>query len=214
MKLKCTTLFLAVTIISCLTSCFKKINCDISNEKKLGNIEYSNQFKKFNLESSTNTISFRNGTEELIFTKNNSLEKYPRRLNEYKVCESINIKPFTAYAYYEYENLEIFFQMDSAVLVLTPEIEKLGNKRGESLYINFSKEGVGTVKARVPISNIDPNITYQPFGELFKFNDRITLGNQTFEDIWSFKKGTTGIYYSKKTGVIALEAKGKFYIRN
>lgn len=214
MKLNCIALILGMAIIGSLSSCFQKINCDISKEKKLGNIEYSNQFKQFNIEASVNTISFSNGTEEMIFTKNNSLEKRPQRLNEYKVCESINIKPYSAYAYYEYENLETVFQMDSAILVLSPEIEKLGNKRGESLYLNFSKEGVGTVKARVPISNIDTTITYQPFGELFTFKERITLGNQVFEDIWSFKEGTTGIYYSKKMGLIALEANGKFYIRN
>lgn len=209
-----TILIFGLTIFIGLSSCFQKINCDISKEKKLGNIEYSNQFKQFNIEASGNTISFSNGIEELIFIKNNSLEKRPQRLNDYKICESINIKPISAYAYYEYENLETVFQMDSAILVLSPEIEKLGNKRGESLYLNFSKEGVGTVKARVPISNIDTTITYQPFGELFKFNERITLGDQNFEDIWSFKSANLGIYYSKKSGVIALETNGNFFLRN
>lgn len=214
MKFNSIVLLILIATVGSLTSCFQKVNCDISSDKNLGNIDYSNEFKQFNIEARANTISFSNSMEEFIFTKNNNLEKRPRRLNDYKVCESINIKPYVAYAYYEYENLETVFQMDSAVLVLTPEIEKLGNKRGESLYINFSKEGAGTLKARVPISNIDTSITYEPFGELFKYNNRITIGNQNFENIWSFTKENMGIYYSKNLGIIALKANGKFYIRS
>jgi len=214
MKLNFTILVFGITIIGCFSSCFQRINCDISKDKKLGNIKYSNEFKQYSIEGVGNKISFNHSSETFIFTRNINPDKRPRRLNDYKVCESINIKPYTAYAYYEYENLETVFQMDSAILVLTPEIEKLGNKRGESLYINFSKEGVGTLKGRVPISNIDTTVTYQPFGELFKFNDRITIGNQDFENIWSFTKENIGIYYSKNLGIIALEANGKFYISN
>ena len=214
MKLSCTAIVLAICFIGFSTSCFHRVNCDSSNDKKLGNIEYSNQFKQFNIEKFNNTISFSNTSEQFTFTRKNNPELRPRRLNDSKVCESINIKPYTAFAYYEYDNLESTFLMDSAVLVLTPEIEKLGNKRGESLYINFGKEGAGTVKARVPISNIDTTKTYQPFGELFKFQNRIQIGNQEFENIWSFRKDNMGIYYSKNLGIVALEANGKFYFRN
>jgi len=214
MKINGIEFILVIAIIGCLSSCLRRPNCDISNEKKLGEINYSNQFKQFNIEGSTNTISFSNATETLAFTRKNDADQRPRRLNDYKVCESINIKPYIAYAYFEYENLESVFLMDSAILVITPEIEKIGDKRGESLYLNFSKEGAGTVKARVPIKNIDTTKTYQPFGELFKLNSSITLANQTFENIWSFKKENMGMYYSKSLGVVALEANGEFYFRN
>lgn len=213
MKLNYVTIVLVFCIIGLSTSCFRRPHCDISNEKKLGNIEYSDQFYQFNIENSNNTLSFSNASGELVFIRKNNPEKRPQRLNDYKVCESINIKPYTAFAYFEYENLESVFGMDSAILVITPEIEKIGDKRGESLYLNFSKEGAGTVKARVPISNIDTTKTYQPFGELFKFHASNTLGNQTFENIWSFRKDNMGIYYSKDSGIVALEANGEFYFR-
>ena len=214
MKLNFSAIILAICFVGFSTSCFQRVNCDSSDDKNLGNIDYSNQFKQFNIEKSNNTISFSNSTEELTFTRKNNPELRPRRLNDTKICESIDVKSYTAYAYYEYENLESTFSMDTAILVLTPEIEKIGDKRGESLYINFSKEGAGTVKARVPISNIDTTKTYQPFGELFKFQASIQIGNQTFENIWSFRKDNMGIYYSKSSGVIALETNAKFYFRN
>ena len=214
MKINSTLLILAISIIGLSTSCFRRPSCDSSDEKKLGTIQYSATFNQFNIEKSNNTISFSSPTKELAFTRNTDIEKRPQRLNDYKVCESINIKPYSAYAYFEYENLESVFMRDFAILVITPEIEKIGDKRGESLYINFGKEGIGTIKARVPISNIDTTITYQPFGELFKFNPSINIGNQTFENIWSFRKENMGMYYSKSLGVVALEADGEFYFRN
>lgn len=196
------------------TSCLQKINCDSSKEKYLGRIEYTQQFKQFNTEQTAKRISFSSTEDELVFTKDQNSPQRPRRLNDYKICESINIKPYMAYAYYEYDNLESVFLADSTILVLSPEIEKLGDKRGESLYINFSKEGAGTIKARIPITNIDTTITYQPFGELFTFQERIPIGDRPYQNIWFFKKENMGMYYNKEVGVIALEANGVFYYRN
>lgn len=205
-------LLLSILIIS--TSCFRRPNCDSTKEKNLGRIDYTQQFKQFNMEGTNNSITFSNAEEKLVFTKNKNSTQEPRRLNDYKICESINIKPYTAYAYYQYDNLESVFLVDSAILVLSPEIEKAGDKRGESLYINFGKEGAGTIKARIPITNIDTTITYQPFGELFTFQERLTIGDRPYGDIWFFRKEKMGIYYSKEVGVMALEANGVFYYRN
>lgn len=213
MKIKFLILILAISILG-FTSCIRQSNCDNSREKNLGRIDYSNEFQEFEIEIVPKKITFSNSTDELVFTKNENPNPPPRRLNEYIVCESINIKPYTAYAFHEYDNLENVFLEDSSVLVLNPEIEKIGDQRGESLYINFGQEGVGNIKGRVPINNIDTTITYQPFGELFKFRENINIGNQPFEKIWFFRKGNMGMYYSKENGVVALEAGGEFYYRN
>ena len=202
-----------VILLSFCSGCIRKVNCDSTKSKKLGTIEYSDKFKEFNIEDTKNTISFKSDSEELVFTRNTETTQNPKRYLDYKICESIDIKPSTAYAYYEYENLEGIFQTDSAILVITPDISKDINDREESLYLNFSKDGSIGVKARVPISNIDTTRTYQPFGELFKYHESINLGDKELEKVWSFKKEGTGIYYSKQLGIIALEANGKFYFR-
>lgn len=214
MKIKPSLFILLLAIIIGNLSCLRHPNCDSSKEKYLGRIDYTFQLKQFNMENTNNSITFSNAQEELVFTKNNNIAQEPRRLNDYKVCESLNIKPYMAYAYYEYDNLESVYMVDGGILVTSPEIEKLGDKRGESFYINFGKEGVGNIKARIPITNIDTTITYQPFGELFTFQKRMTIGDKPFEDIWFFRKENMGMYYSKEVGVVALEANGVFYYRN
>jgi len=213
MKRNLIILFLLVSIVWAYKSCYYRFDCDYSDSVKLGKTDYSTEFKKYNIEINKDTINFRGSTDDLILIRKSNLNKKPRRVNDYKICRKIDMYPIDVYAYYEYENLNSVFRSDSAVLAISPDINNVGNKRGESLFLSFSIEKFGELKGRVPISNIDTTITYTPYNELFEYHKSIELEGELFKNIWVFRKGKSAFYYSKNLGIIALEGKGKFYIR-
>lgn len=193
-------------------SCFYRIKCDESKSVKIGDIEYSAKFARMELHRSDQELHFESNSGSLTFKRNDNSHNEIRRLNDEKICEEIDIKPTSAYKYYEYPNWGCSFIDGPGIISIDPEMEKLDDKRGESLYLTFSS-GNSSLKARVPVSNIDTSITYQPFGELFQFKNSIDLDDREFENIWVFRKGKTAMYYSESLGIVALEENEKIYWR-
>ena len=217
---------LGIVICLLFSSCYYRRNCSSSDSIKLGETDYSDKFKEYNIERFEDTLIFKSSSNVLTLIRGEMPNKRPGAVREYSVCKGIDIKAYTAYAYYEYENLESMFYGDSSMLIITPDIsagknmrrkpiipvsaEK--NMRREALYLSFTKKMPGA-KGRVPVSNVDTTKTYSPFGELFKYHDSIELNGAVFHDIWFFKRHQEGIYYSKTLGVVALEADNEIFVR-
>lgn len=220
------TLLLLTSISMIYSSCYYRRNCGPSDNIKLGETDYSDKFKEYNIERFEDTLIFKSSSNVLTLIRGDMPNKRPGGVREYSVCKGIGLKVYTAYAYYEYENLNSMFYGDSATLRISPNIsagknmrrkpiipvstEK--NMRREALFLSFSK-GIPGAKGRVPVSNIDTTKTYSPFGELFKYHESIELNGEVFQHIWFFKRYQEGIYYSKTLGVVALEVDNEIFIR-
>ncbi len=221
-------LLLSIAICLAYSSCYYRRNCGPSDNIKLGETDYSDKFKEYNIEHLEDTLIFKSSSNVLTLIRQDIQDKRPGAVREYSVCKGIGVKVYTAYAYYEYENLNSMFYGDSATLRVSPNIsagknmrrkplriipisaEK--NMRREALYLSFTKKMPGA-KGRVPISNIDTTKTYSPFGELFKYHESIELNGEIFQHIWFFKRYQEGIYYSKNLGIVALEADNEIFVR-
>jgi len=206
--------FMLLVLCIMFTSCFNKIKCSSADDKKLGVIDYTTEFKTYETESSKNSITFTGSDNKVyVFNKTSPSELTPRRLVEYEICRSIDVKPYTAYAYYEYENISNLFNTDSMVISIESEIANEQGVRTEVIFLNFAKNFSG-LKGKIPISNIQAIQSEEPFGILFEFFSNYELDNQNYNDIWVLKKEGVGIYYSKTNGIVALEADNIIYKRN
>jgi len=47
----------------------------------------------------------------------------------------------------------------------------------------------------------------------YKFEKKITLNGFSYNDIWVCREDGTGIYYSKRMGIIAIEIRDRVYLR-
>ena len=196
-----------------IKSCYKKIGCDGSSEVELGKVEHSELFKGYNIEVENDTIIFVTENSEIVFVRSNKRNKKLKRFNEYDICTSIDLYPYTAHAYYVYDDLGSVFRADSAILVIDPNIEKIGRLKGESLFLSFNFTREEGVKGRIPVNNIDTTLKYEPYGELFEHNDEVTLSGNKFQDVWLFKRRNAIMYYSKSLGILAMKTKTRIFIR-
>ena len=99
-------------------------------------------------------------------------------------------------------------------MILTPEITKVDNQKTESLYLTFNVENVGSLKARIPITNVDTTKTYLPYGELFTYHEAVELEEKILKKVWVFRKGDSALYYSMRSGVLAFEGSGRAFFRD
>ena len=205
-------LVLITGVLWTLKSCLYRLGCDSSDSVFLGKMNYSDQFKKFNLEQDSDTLYFKGATGEFTFIRKIDPDLKPRRYNDYEICRNLNVKPVIAYGYYEYENLEADFR-NSGILILTPEITKVGNQKTESLYLTFNVEDVGSLKARIPITNVDTTKIYMPYGELFTYYEAVELEEEELKNVWVFRRGDSALYYSRRLGVLAFEGSGRAFFR-
>jgi len=217
MKTRIPICLLIITLLVFLyKSCPYRFSCDGVENINLGKIDFSSDLRNSNFERNQYKIIFKNDDKELVFKRGGYDEK-TIHYNAYKICQKIHIEPiYKKYAYYEYEDLKGLFSADSARLEIRPRInEHSKNSRIESLSINFSFYGVGHAYGSVPFYNINEERAYIFPHEIFKHHDQIELGEDIeFKDIWVFKQQNLGIYYSKKSGVVALEVNGKILLRN
>ncbi len=200
-------------ILWTIKSCPYRLNCNRSDSVNLGKIDYSERFKKFNLELENDTLYFEGKTGEFTFIREINSNQKPLRYNDYIICEKIDIYPTRAYGYYEYENLRSSFRL-SGILEIAPDMQKVGDKKGESLFLEINVADVGSLKARIPISNIDTTKTYTPYGELFTYHEQVELENEVLKNIWIFRRGKTVLYYSMNAGIIAFEGNDRVFFRN
>jgi len=196
------------------TSCYNRFSCNSTNNLKLGNIEYSQDFQKWEVEKSSTSLIFSDSILAFELPKSDRSRPAFKKLNEYSVCKSIDIKSYVAYAYYDYENLESSFHNDTMLIVINPSIINEDSERKEVIYLNFAYSSSNPIKAQIP--------TYEgakigkPFGfhkTQFKLNKQITLNNKMYNDIWVCKKDGSGIYYSKDIGVVAIEMNNRIFLR-
>jgi hypothetical protein len=199
-------IFLLISSLA-FSSCVNRFKCDASNQVRLGEIDYSATFKEWEIEVASDLMKFTSSNETISLKKREANELPFKRLNEYLVCKSINIKPYRAYAYYEYKNLSSHFASDEMSVVIEPDISKEEGKRAESIYLTFYKAGASnSIKARVPVTNLDLDKPREPFGVLFTFHDSIMLEDRNYTDVWMYKEENMAIYYNKENGIVALES--------
>jgi len=196
-----------------IKSCRYRLNCDSSDNVYLGKTDYSEKFKKFNIEQDQDTLYFKGKTGEFTFIREINPNQKPLRYNDYIVCEKIDLYSGRAYGYYEYENLQSNFRL-SGILEVSPDMRKVEDKKGESLYLTFNVADVGSLKARIPISNIDTTKTYTPYGELFTYHEQVELENEILKNIWIFRRGKSALYYSMHSGIVAFEGNDRIFFRD
>jgi len=204
--------FLLLISLTCL-GCKKRFNCSPSNDLKLGNIDYSTEFKEWESEIYNESLKFSTPDGFQILKKNDN-SKFPLRLKEYLVCESIDIKSYKAYAYYEYKNHSSLYSNDSMTMLISvePYINKENGVITESIFLSFNKSSYG-IKGQVPITNVNSIRPTEPHGRLFKYHEDLEIGGRKFYKIWALEKGGSAIYYSKSKGIVALQMGIEFYFR-
>jgi len=236
-------IYLLVLIFIALAykSCVYRINCEGVENRNLGKIDYSIDLKNSYTERHESKLVFENGDKKLILTGGGFNGK-TRQYRAYDICKELDIKPNTKYAYYEYEDWSTKFKALGADLKISPGIRKFENKWVESISISFAFYDLSRIADEtqafeirmygvVPFYYVEENmkddteekkmhiqknkeyINPNP-NRLFKYYDHIQLNDEVeFTDIWIFKQQKNGIYYSKKSGIVAFEAFEEIYLR-
>lgn len=204
--------------------CQKRFKCDDSNSKKLGDIEFSEQFGNWNNELKSDSIVFSTPSGNVSLRKVQSTEKRPQRVNEYLICESIDIKPQYAYAYYEYKDLSSFFSSDykdgqhgqdskGAIISVSPSIlREKDDVKTESIFLSFNVKEYG-LKGRVPVTHTKSMQPTKPFGLLFEFHASKMVGDKTLQDVWVLEENDSALYYNKNTGIVAIKMGDVYWYR-
>lgn len=202
-------LFSALLSMS-LVSCVKRINCDESNSKKIGTIQYSQALNQANIEEQSNSMTFTNG-ERSVKLSRAALNTIPHRLNDHIICEEIDIKPYIAYAYYEYVNKDNMFSGDSITILFEPIIEGSKEHPKNLLYINLAYGISSSLKGGISFDDksVSPSDIIHPF----ELQDSILLRDKTFKNIWVSESEDAGIYYSLTDGIVAIKMKNEIWLR-
>ncbi len=186
--------------------------CDTSDEENLGPINYSQEFQTWNLEAAASSLSFSRGSTQVVLNELPQTNNTAARLHVRKVCTTFDVKPYTAWAYYAYDNMDKIFSSNGYLINITAEIAGSDTNPSESIYINLSRDGQATIKGYIQVTNPQPpqpgNITP------FQFNGTLLIDGRSFDNIWSYEKDGMGIYYNKVNGIIALKTLDGFYFRN
>ncbi|MEM9821834.1 MAG: hypothetical protein AAF985_12210 [Bacteroidota bacterium] len=204
---------LLLLLVFLLNSCQKRFSCDESDHKKLGAIEFSPIFQEYTIEDQSNSMVFNDGESDLVFNRNNQIETTPYRLQEYNICESIDVKPFTAFAYYEYKNRSSAFVSNELLIEINPQIEKQNGNNAEFIYLSIAQNE--TFKASIPIGD---QTEAPPFGNTnvrFEWKEQIELNGKVFYQVWHGQSANQrmGLFYKKEQGIIAIEIEGRYYLR-
>lgn len=199
-------------IVLTLSSCYNRFSCGPSQNKNLGTIDLSKTFKSWNLEQQIDTLFFVSKTDTLVLVKKNYNSPKHKQVKAYNICQRIDIKPYTAYAYYEYPNKASYFQGDDILLHLDPEITLDNETREETLYLNLA-HGNHSLKAAVPLAQ---GVTEGPFFDAstrFVFKDSITLQGVRFRDVWVCDSLNSQMYYSASLGLVGIGIDGRGFLR-
>lgn len=201
-----------------LASCTKRLNCDSSDNEYLGTTDYSDTFKTWSIESDSDVLSFYSDNgDTLHLSAQSSITEEPRWLIESVVCEeALDVKPFKAYAYYEYEDkTQIFSTENAEVLVsIEPEIALFDDVITESIFINLSTDVATSIKGQVPVTNPQSIPQTEPSGLHFSHHELLELGAHVYDHIWILDEDQLSIYYSDKIGIAALRINEQVYYRS
>lgn len=201
-----------------LTSCTKRLNCDSSDNKYLGTTDYSDAFKTWSIESDSDVLSFYSDNGETLHLSAQSIiTEEPRWLVESVVCEeALDVKPFKAYAYYEYEDkTQIFSTENSEVLLsIEPEIALFDDVITESIFINLSTDFATSIKGQVPVTNPQSIPQTEPSGLHFSHHELLELGDEVYDDIWVLDDDQLSIHYKANIGIAALIINEQVYYRS
>lgn len=203
-------IFLGLLAILALSQCTKKVNCDESDNKRLGSITYSDSFKAMNKEADTRVITFFHGSDTVTL-ENIPIAQEEQWLIDHKICESIDIKPYFAYAYYAYPGYTRVFSSGDMLLSINAEIQEENKERFELLYFNWSEWNRG-YKCVLPVGKAD----YMPEEESVKtmqYHSKMVLGGKEYSDVWGYEELGNGIYYQAASGVVAIKRNDSIFNR-
>lgn len=206
------SLLLVGLITLMTTSCYHRTSCDSSDNKNLGKTDFTEEFKQWNTEQNTELMVFSNGTKNIELTRRKNTNKTAQRLKVKNLCESIDIKPYTAYSYYEYEDISSVFLGDNIIISVEPSMTNVEEVRTEVIFLSFNLENQG-VKAQVPVINAEKVISSEPYGNKFEFKESIEIAGKTLKNVWHVEREKSQIFYSKKDGIIAIANENDVYFR-
>ena len=186
-------------------SCERGVVCNENDNKNLGQISYS-EMNDFNTEKETSTLTLmrNSGLLELPLTNTSNS---PNQWIDYKVCESVDVKPYSAYAYYEYENINRTFSNEDVLISIEPQILNNDGEELEVIYINLAHNN-SSIKGIVPVDELGE---YEPELDVFDFMGTISINNKTFYQSYLFEKDDLKIYYSKDQGIVGVNIDGLVY---
>lgn len=204
---------LFIAFISLMTtSCYHRVSCDSGDNKNLGKTDFSEEFKQWSIENSTEDIVFSNGTKTIKLNKREETNKTAQRIKVKNICESIDIKPYTAYSYYEYDDISSSFLGEQIILSVEPSMTMVEKVRTEVIFLSFNLNGEG-VKAQVPVINAEKVKVSEPYGRKFELKEAIEIAGKTFKNVWHIEREKNQIVYSKKDGILAIAQGDDVYLR-
>ena len=197
-----------------LSSCYNRFSCGPAQNKNLGTISFSKMFQDWNLAQQTDSLVFVSKTDTVTLIKNDYNTQKHKQAKVYNVCQSIDIKPYTAYAYYEYPNQEHMFQDDAVVLHIDPVISYHEDTKQESLYLNLA-HGNNSIKAAIPANH--GTLKGPPFNThntRFILQKTLSLDDKKFSNIWVCEANGLAMYYHSHKGIIAFSINNTMYYKH
>lgn len=197
-----------------VSSCYNRFSCGPAQNKNLGAISFSSSFQDWNKENQHDTLFFSNSTDTLRLLTSTTTSSKPKRAKAYHVCESIDIKPYTAYAFYEYPNKERMFQGDATLLHIDPVIVYEDQQKQELLYLNLAY-GNNSIKAAIPANTSDqkgPPFTTQ--GTRFIWQKTVSLGDKKFSYMWVCEANGLAMYYHPRKGMVAIRIDNTIFYKH
>jgi len=185
--------------------------CDASRERDLGVLEHSKAMID-HVAPRDDYLTYKS-EDKSILLRHRDADSASLRANSHEICRSVNIYPYTAYAYYTYDNIDQSYITDNIVLTIEPRIMMEDGSRKESIYINLSSGVSASIKARVPIVGIDRSVQYEPYDELMEYDETLTLSGKSIKDVWSYERGDIGMYYTATSGVVAIMLDNIVYVK-
>lgn len=202
--------FVVIIILGLLSlnSCKQGLRCDAEDNEKLGEIAYDD-ILHYNIESDELQLNFEGINKSISLPLINVSDRSPHWWIDHEICESLDVKPYRAYAYYEYDNLNQVFGNDSTLISIEPQIINDAGNELEALYINIAHEN----QALKGIIMVDQSDSYQPELDIFEFEDYLQINGIVLTDVWRLQKEGLGVYYNKNNGVEAIQIDNVYFFK-
>ena len=193
-----------------LTACHQKVNCTKSQEKHLGQLNYSEELLTAFNQLAPNAYQFTNKTKTVRLEDLAVNNEFDNRFNSYEVCRSIDIKPQTYYAYYSYANKDKVYSGDTAVIAIEPRIELRNSTQVEGIYLNLGYGISNSFKGFLPISG-EAISTSLP---IFLKKNNFTINNETYSTLWVLENEQSGMYVTENYELIAIKMNNELYFNS
>lgn len=190
-------------------SCKQGLTCDAEDNEKLGEIEY-NDVLQYNIEKDSEVLFFEGDSGTIKLPKSDVNNDTPHWWIDHEICESIDVKPYRAYAYYEYENINQLFGNDSTLISIEPQILNDDGSELEVIYINIAHKNQ-SLKGVIFIDQVN---TYMAELDEFESKEFLQVDGVILNNIWILEEDGLGVFYSKQNGVEAIQIENRYYFRS